>query len=235
MKIYVASSWRNDYQPNVVHGLRREGHEVYDFKNPKEGDHGFHWKDVALDRNEQGLCLPEDLQRALKHPVAIDGFASDFNAMKWADACVLVLPCGQDATRNSISSLAQSHFSPKQLHGKDQAAMQDMLVLEKGVNWNDCSVPQRRGVCVVKETYEASLPAPSAPFGDTGLRISYDVHMTVTRSRWTIDENIPVFTQDREYVEKHLRVEKEQVEKEAEDVLIGETLRGFDQPTGTRT
>jgi hypothetical protein len=97
MKIYVASSWRNDYQPNVVQGLRVAGHEVYDFKNPKEGNCGFHWKDVALDRNDQGLCLPEDLQRALQHPVAIDGFASDFNAMKWADACVLVLPCGRSA------------------------------------------------------------------------------------------------------------------------------------------
>jgi hypothetical protein len=97
VKIYVASSWRNDYQPEVVRELREAGHEVYDFKNPKEGDHGFHWKDVALDRNDQGLCLPEDLQRALTHPVAVAGFTSDFDAMKWADACVLVLPCGRSA------------------------------------------------------------------------------------------------------------------------------------------
>lgn len=97
MKIYVASSWRNDYQPEVVMELREAGHEVYDFKNPKEGDHGFHWKDVLLERNEQGLCLPADLQRALAHPRAVEGFGLDFGAMKWADACVLVLPCGRSA------------------------------------------------------------------------------------------------------------------------------------------
>lgn len=42
MKIYVASSWRNNRQPDVVKFLRDLGHEVYDFKNPKPGDDGFH-------------------------------------------------------------------------------------------------------------------------------------------------------------------------------------------------
>ncbi len=30
MKIYVASSWRNQFQQEVVALLRAEGHEVYD-------------------------------------------------------------------------------------------------------------------------------------------------------------------------------------------------------------
>lgn len=29
-RIYVASSWRNTYQPGVVAALREAGHEVYD-------------------------------------------------------------------------------------------------------------------------------------------------------------------------------------------------------------
>ena len=33
-KIYVASSWRNVFQQDVVNILRDLGHEVYDFKNP---------------------------------------------------------------------------------------------------------------------------------------------------------------------------------------------------------
>ena len=33
-KIYVASSWRNSYQQDVVSFLRNEGHEVYDFTHP---------------------------------------------------------------------------------------------------------------------------------------------------------------------------------------------------------
>lgn len=35
-KIYVASSWRNPYQPEVVAALRKTGYEVYDFRNPKD-------------------------------------------------------------------------------------------------------------------------------------------------------------------------------------------------------
>ena len=36
-KIYVASSWRNVYYPDVVAKLRKTGHEVYDFRNPPSG------------------------------------------------------------------------------------------------------------------------------------------------------------------------------------------------------
>ena len=34
-RIYVASSWRNVYYPEVVTRLREAGHEVYDFRNPR--------------------------------------------------------------------------------------------------------------------------------------------------------------------------------------------------------
>ena len=39
-KIYVASSWRNEYYPEVVEKLREAGHEMYDFRNPPSGDSG---------------------------------------------------------------------------------------------------------------------------------------------------------------------------------------------------
>lgn len=97
MRIYVASSWRNIDQPFVVAALRAAEHEVYDFKNPRPGDHGFHWKDVGLAPTEKNACPPRRLRETLKHPRAIEGFASDFGAMRWADACVLVLPCGRSA------------------------------------------------------------------------------------------------------------------------------------------
>lgn len=32
MRVYVATSWRNEFQPGVVAALREDGHEVYDFK-----------------------------------------------------------------------------------------------------------------------------------------------------------------------------------------------------------
>jgi len=94
MKIYVASSWRNDYQPDVVHGLRELGHEVYDFRNPHEGDRGFHWSEIDPAWHR---WTPYEFSQALKHPIAQAGFASDKTAMDWAEACVLVLPCGRSA------------------------------------------------------------------------------------------------------------------------------------------
>jgi len=43
---YVASSWRNQYFPDVVWKLREYGHEVYDFRNPPHNHGAFMWKDV---------------------------------------------------------------------------------------------------------------------------------------------------------------------------------------------
>lgn len=89
MKVYVASSWRNEYQPEVVRALRDVGHEVYDFR-----DEGFPWSDIDL--NWESWTTVEYLA-ALDHPIAEAGFARDFDAMKWADACVMVMPCGRSA------------------------------------------------------------------------------------------------------------------------------------------
>lgn len=94
MKIYVASSWRNEYQQGVVEILRSLGHEVYDFKNPPHGRGGFAWS--AIDPNWENWTT-EEYRNALGHPVAEQGFASDFDAMQWADCCVMVLPCGRSA------------------------------------------------------------------------------------------------------------------------------------------
>ena len=117
----------------------------------------------------------------------------------------------QDATRNSISSLAQSHFSPKELHGKDSVTMQDMLVLQKGVNWNDCPVPQKRGVCVVKETFTVECPVGFGPPGHNADQLD----VTAKRTRWIVDENIPIFTQDRQYIEKFVYPPEEEEAKTA--------------------
>ena len=43
----------------------------------------------------------------------------------------------QDATRNSIQSVGQANFSQKELHGKSCSNIQDMLMTQKGINWND--------------------------------------------------------------------------------------------------
>jgi hypothetical protein len=92
-RIYVASSWRNTVQPVVVDVLRAAGHEVYDFKSPPKRS-GFSWREISPSWEDWTTAEYSD---ALLSPQAQAGFESDFNAMRWATCCVLVLPCGRSA------------------------------------------------------------------------------------------------------------------------------------------
>ena len=93
-RIYVASSWRNSYYPEVVARLREAGHEVYDFRNPPHGGNGFRWTDI--DENALHWTFSEYAE-GLHHPKAERQFQADLEALAWADTCVLVLPCGRSA------------------------------------------------------------------------------------------------------------------------------------------
>ena len=95
MRIYVASSWRNTYQPAVCQQLVRWGHQVFDFRHPRPGYNGFHWREI--DENWEAWT-PYEYRTTLTHSeVTSKGFMSDLRGMLWADACVLVLPCGRSA------------------------------------------------------------------------------------------------------------------------------------------
>lgn len=95
MRLYVASSWRNEHQPEVVRVLRNMGHDVYDFRNPREGDNGFHWSEIDPDWE---LWTPERYREGLSHPTAEAGFASDMRALNWCEAVVAVQPFGRSAS-----------------------------------------------------------------------------------------------------------------------------------------
>lgn len=87
----------------------------------------------------------------------------------------------QDATRNSIELLGRQYFSNKELHKVNCKQIQDKLFTEKDVNWNDCPTFFKRGVCVYKVKEEAN---------------------------WKIDLEIPIFTQKRDFIERHLEIEE---------------------------
>lgn len=92
-KIYVASSWRNEFYPEVLESLRTAGHEVYDFRNPPKGE-GFKWSYVDPNYME---WTPEEYRVQLEGPLAERQFKNDLEAMLACDTCVLVLPCGRSA------------------------------------------------------------------------------------------------------------------------------------------
>lgn len=99
----------------------------------------------------------------------------------------------QDATRNAIQMLGQCNFSHKELHGKSCNDIQDMLMTQKGINFNDMSIEFKRGVCCVKNRHICE------PYGNRMLVSG------AKEGEWVIDKNIPIFTQDRDYVEATFR------------------------------
>lgn len=94
MKIYLASSWKNEKQPSVLLALRGAGHEVYDFRHPSKNDNGFSWSEIDPDWKD---WPPDKYLSALDHTAARRGFGLDWAAMEWADTGVLLLPCGKSA------------------------------------------------------------------------------------------------------------------------------------------
>ena len=107
------------------------------------------------------------------------------------EVCNALIWRQQDATRNSIQSVGQANFSQKELHGKSCNNIQDMLMTQKGINWNDYSTTLKRGSCCIKA--DDSL----TEYDEVGNICGY-----TERSKWVIDNEIPIFTQDRNYVEK---------------------------------
>lgn len=108
--IYVASSWRNEIQQEVVRALREQGHDVYDFRNPPGDSPGFAWRQVrpggdpnapydrqAVRKKGTDWVPAEEYLQMIAHPRAEEGFRSDRRGMELADTMVMVLPCGKSA------------------------------------------------------------------------------------------------------------------------------------------
>ena len=93
MKIYVASSWRNEWQPWAVAQLRFHGHDVYDFRHPANG--GFGWREITEKPVPQWTF--DDYREVLDNDRAAEAFASDMGGLIEADVCLLVLPSGRSA------------------------------------------------------------------------------------------------------------------------------------------
>jgi hypothetical protein len=92
--IYLASSWRNPYQPELIRILREGGHDVYDFRNPAPGKNGFAWSEIDP---YWKTWTSTGFRSCLSHPRAEEGYGLDWGAMNWADTGVLLLPSGRSA------------------------------------------------------------------------------------------------------------------------------------------
>lgn len=92
--VYLASSWRNPHFEYIYEILTAHGLNVYNFKNPSKKLRGFSWDKVQpnwRDQNTNGFI------EMLKHPIAVEGFNSDFNAMRESKIFIMPIPCGRSA------------------------------------------------------------------------------------------------------------------------------------------
>ena len=103
----------------------------------------------------------------------------------------------QDATRNSVSSVAQSLYSPKQLHGVKTDAMQE-LIFQAGTNWNDFSAREKRGGIIRK--IEKTFVKKDATVKESVNTVVIPESNIYKRSVWELDVDTPIFTQNREYL-----------------------------------
>lgn len=115
-----------------------------------------------------------------------------------------------DASRNSIQMVGQANFSHKELQNKSCNEIQDMLLTKKGINWNDLPTYQKRGSCVVKEEYYAYIDEHGMIEELDSSESSISLPGISKRSRWIIDEDIPIFKgKGREYIDKLIYVGEE--------------------------
>ena len=111
------------------------------------------------------------------------------------EVCNALIWRQQDATRNSIQSVGQANFSQKELHGKSCNNIQDMLMIQKGINSNDYATTLKRGSCCIK------VDDGLTEYDEAGNICDY-----IPSSKWVIDNEIPIFSQDRNYIEKLINV-----------------------------
>ena len=102
----------------------------------------------------------------------------------------------QDAVRNSISSVAQSLYSTKELHGAKTDQMQEMI-FQKGINWNDYDFRKKRGAVIAK--VEVPVFVKTKEFVNDGETHVIDPTQIVMRNKWQVVET-PTFTQDRWFI-----------------------------------
>ena len=110
-----------------------------------------------------------------------------------------------DASKNSIQMVGRAYFSHKELQHKSRNDIQDMLMTQKGINWNDLPIYQKRGSCCIKREFWIDKNDGcefSKEYSEALDKSAVDEN-AVKRSEWIIDTEIPIFKgEGREYIDK---------------------------------
>lgn len=105
-----------------------------------------------------------------------------YQAPTLQDACAQLLWRENDATKNSIAMLAQSLFSHHSLQNLDGSKMQDKMMLEENVNWNDLATKFKRGSYI--RTVKREIPFPTEEIENLPMKhkARFDPELKIERS-----------------------------------------------------
>lgn len=187
-------AFNNFFESNVAKENRIFTDEWLD-----NGDFNLKYKDKEL----QKLWLTH--KRASEKGAMFD--ARCFNIPK-EEVTNLIYWRQLDATRNSIQMVGQANFSHDELQGKTCSMIQDMLMTERGINWNNFIIPCKRGTACIKvgKKVTENVEREPQPFGED------KVTTTIIEERpiWIIDRNMPILKgEDRKYVDDLIYVGEE--------------------------
>ena len=116
------------------------------------------------------------------------------------DVCNAFIWRQKDAERNSILGYAQSVFGHKAIHGLKCDALRGKLEANK-TPWEECATWEKRGWCVIRK----ATTMTAREWSETWHRpMLGDADEPVTRTMIVKDYEIPIFTQDRVYIERHV-------------------------------
>ena len=164
----------------------------------KEFDLELAYNDNGIDTKENRK-LWEIYKKAINKGAMFD--ARCFNIPK-EEVTNLVYWRQLDASRNSIQMVGQANFSHKELQNKSCNDIQDMLMTQKGINWNDLPTYQKRGSCCVRNkiVIETDSVMETAQLRDSSK----------SENEWIIDTDIPIFNgEGREYIDRLVFVGEE--------------------------
>lgn len=143
-------------------------------------------KAIALGYNglQSGMIAYETIQEMK----LADFDARTFTIPSKTEVANMFLWRQQDTVRNSISSVAQSLYSSKELHGKNMSEQQDMIH-EKGQNWNDYDPMIKRGRFIYKKEINLVTEFKGIEFQQKNY----------IRNVWVVEE-CPIFSQNLDFL-----------------------------------
>ena len=144
---------------------------------------GYACSQIEGEEDKEAICFEKaKLWQTKMNRAMFDARA--FNIPK-EEVCNYFIWRQKDATRNSIQAAGQAQFSHKELDRKSQSDIQEML-FQKGINWNDYTTPEKRG-SFVRRSYDEFIGSDDATF--------------LARRPWYIDDDMPILTEDRSYID----------------------------------